>query len=93
MSQVHGVAGEGMMRRCEKVLHTWYFLSVCGKGEGTSSPQGFKLLYPRSINHTCGGHPAPTCLVTCCIPVSPLMIQKSNEVQRARGAWAPRPVC
>ena len=56
VSQVHGVAGEGMMRMCEKALHTWYFLSVCGKGEGTSSPQRFKLLYPRSINHMCGGH-------------------------------------
>ena len=28
VSQVHGVAGEGMMRMCEKALHTSYFLSV-----------------------------------------------------------------
>ena len=55
MSQVHGVAREGMMRMCEKVPYTWYFLSVCGMGEGTSSSQQLKLLYPRSINHMCGG--------------------------------------
>lgn len=78
------------MSMCMKVLHTWYFFSVCGKGEGTSSPPRFELLYPRRINYMSGGHlPVSPCThpawSLAASPGSPLMIQRSNEAQRGLG--------
>lgn len=78
------------MSMCMKVLHTWYFFSVCGKGEGTSSPLRFELLYPRRINYMSGGHlPVSPCThpawSLAASPGSPLMIQRSNEAQRGLG--------
>ena len=58
VSQVHGVAGEGMMRMCEKALHTSYFLSVERERESVA-PSGLSCFIPDQLTHVCESlHPS-----------------------------------
>lgn len=58
VSQVHGVAGEGMMRMCEKALHTSYFLSVEREREPVA-PSGLSCFIPDQLTHVCESlHPS-----------------------------------
>lgn len=52
VSQVHGVAGEGMMRMCDKGA-SHLILPLCGKEREPVAPSGLSCFILDQLTHAC----------------------------------------